>query len=338
MIEIDGSAGEGGGQVLRSALALSAVTRAPFRIRGIRANRSKPGLLRQHVTGVRAAAEICGATVSGDTLRSSELTFEPGDVRPGSYHFAVGTAGSANLVLQTILPPLMLADDVSEVVVEGGTHNPSSPPFHFLRDTFAPLLGRMGVELALELERWGFYPAGGGRIRAGIVPSAQLDPLVLEARGNVRRTEVTAVLANLRSQIGHRELDAVGQALELTRRQLHLDEVDSDGPGNVVMAQCETDAVTIVFSAFGRRGTPAQRVGQELAEEVSQWLARDVPVDEHLADQLLLPIALAGEGRFVTGTPSQHTLTNIEVIDRFLDRRFEVTALGSGRHAIQLAT
>lgn len=336
LIEIDGAMGEGGGQVLRSSLALSMITQTPFRITRIRANRKKAGLLRQHLTAVRAATEISGASVDGAQLRSDALEFHPGPVVPGDYRFAVGSAGSANLVLQTVLPALMTATDPSEILLEGGTHNPTSPPFDFLAESFAPLLHRMGVGLELELLRYGFYPAGGGRFRATIVPEPPLRPLHLTTRGPVHRMEVTAIIANLRTQIAQRELKAVADELRMSRQHLHPKTVDSDGPGNVVLARCTHDHGTAVFSAFGRRGLAADRVGQALAAEVQAWLDHDVPVDEHLADQLLLPIALAGEGSFVTTTPSSHTLTNIDVIDRFLGRRFQVTEQAPGRVAIAL--
>lgn len=336
LIEIDGAMGEGGGQVLRSSLALSIVTQTPFRILRIRANRSKPGLLRQHLTAVHAAAAICNAEVQGASMRSTELTFRPGPLEAGAYRFAVGTAGSANLVLQTVLPPLMLADDASELILEGGTHNPNSPPFHFLAECVAPQLRKMGVGIDLALERWGFYPAGGGRIRATILPADPLEALHLEERGPVRRIEVDAVVANLKPQIAQRELLAVSNALSLTRRYLNQKDVESDGPGNVLIARCHCDPVTAVFSAFGRRGVPADRIGQELADQVDAWRSLDVPVGEHLADQLLLPIALAGQGSFVTGPPSLHTTTNIDVIDQFLGRRFQVEPLEAGRTRISL--
>ena len=336
VIEIDGAMGEGGGQVLRSSLALSVLTQTPFRIHRIRANRSKDGLLRQHLTALRAAASISGAEVRGDALRSTEVTFRPGAVRPGEYRFAVGSAGSANLVLQTVLLPLLLAGGPSEVVLQGGTHNPTSPPFPFLEQAFLPLLARMGAQVDLQLERHGFYPAGGGRMRATIMPTPALQPLVLERRGSEVRTDVTAIVAHLKPQIAQRELGAAGEALDLSRRHQHVQFVDSDGPGNAIYAACETTELTTVFTVFGKRGVPAERVGKALGEQVVAWRDHGAPVDEHLADQLLLPIALAGRGSFVTGPPSLHTTTNIDVIDRFLGRRFSLREHGSTQVRIAL--
>ena len=179
MITIDGSKGEGGGQVLRSSLSLSMVTGQPFRIKNIRAGRAKPGLLRQHLTCVRASEAVCNATVEGAELGSKEIVFRPGAVQPGLHTFAVGTAGSAMLVLQTVLPPLMLATETSTVTVEGGTHNDHAPPFDFLEHAFVPLLRRMGARVDLILDGYGFYPAGGGRVVATISPAGALSPLHL---------------------------------------------------------------------------------------------------------------------------------------------------------------
>ena len=321
-IEIDGSMGEGGGQVLRTSLALSAITGQPFRIAKIRAGRDRPGLLRQHLTGVRAVAEVCGATVEGDALGSTSLGFRPGTVRPGDYRFAVGTAGSAGLVLQTVLPALWSASAPSTIELSGGTHNPASPPGQFLERAFLPLVCRMGPTVTLTLERWGFYPAGGGRYRVTVAP-APLRPLVLEQRGDIERVELVAAVANLSRKIGHRELATLRERLELEDpRAGRVDEVESDGPGNAVYAEVRCAHVTEVFTAFGRKGVAAEAVAGEAADELLGWRALDVPVGEHLADQLLLPMALAGGGSFRTVPPSLHTRTNAEVIGRFLEVGF----------------
>jgi RNA 3'-terminal phosphate cyclase (ATP) len=325
MIELDGAMGEGGGQVLRTALALSAHTGQPFRITRIRAGRDRPGLLRQHLTGVRAVAEICGATVEGDALASTALTFRPGPVRPGDYRFAVGTAGSAGLVLQTVLPALWSASGPSTIEVSGGTHNPASPPAEFLQHAFVPLVCRMGPTVTLALERTGFYPAGGGRYRATVTP-APLRPLALEERGGIESIALVALVANVPRRIGHRELATLREALALADpRAGEVRQVESDGPGNAVVALVRCAGATEVFTGFGRRGVSAEEVATEAASELLAWQARDVPVGEHLADQLLLPLALAGEGAFRTVPPSLHTRTNAEVIGRFLDVRFALS-------------
>ena len=198
MLTIDGSFGEGGGQILRTALALSLVTGKPFRIDNIRAGRKNPGLLRQHLTAVNAATEISQAEVTGAGIGSRELTFAPGSVESGDYAFAVGTAGSTTLVLQTVLPALLIADGKSQLILEGGTHNPFAPPFDFLEQAFLPLVNRMGPRVTAELERPGFYPAGGGRMRVTIEPAGELKKhLDIPSRGEVRGRRAKAVVANL---------------------------------------------------------------------------------------------------------------------------------------------
>ncbi|HET9131034.1 MAG TPA: RNA 3'-terminal phosphate cyclase, partial [Terriglobia bacterium] len=206
MVTIDGSFGEGGGQILRTALSLSLSTGIPFRIENIRAGRKNSGLLRQHLTAVLAAAEIGAAKVEGAILGSPILTFTPNSLRGGEYHFAVGTAGSGTLVFQTILPALMRAPTPSRVIIEGGTHNYAAPPFDFLDRAFMPLVRQMGVNVSLKLERYGFYPAGGGRFIAEIEPCVSLKPIELGVRGEILSKRVTAIVANLSPRIGEREI------------------------------------------------------------------------------------------------------------------------------------
>ncbi len=336
MIDIDAHRGEGGGQILRTSLALAVVTGTSFRMHHIRAGRSKPGLLRQHLTAVRAAAAISHAELEGDTLRSTELTFRPGPVRAGDYAFAVGNAGSAGLVLQTVLAPLCRADGVSTIEITGGTHNMWSPPAEYLQKAYLPLLERTGPTVDLVLQRHGFYPAGGGRYRATITPGAGAEPLVLHEHGEVRRLEVTAVTSNLSPQIAKRELKTVGAALGLDRDARHLRTVASDGPGNVVFAEIETSALTAVFTAFGTKGVSSERVGEDLAKQVSDYLEIGAPVGEHLADQLLLPLALGSGGSFVTGPPSGHLTTNIDTVRTFLDVPIKLHALDEDRWRVSV--
>ncbi len=321
VIELDGAAGEGGGQILRTALALSLVTGAPFRIDGIRANREKPGLLRQHLTAVLAAQRIGRAEVRGAELGSRSLTFAPRGIEGGELHFAVGTAGSTTLVLQTILPALLAAGSPSDVRLEGGTHNPSAPPFDFIEGAFLPLLARIGGHVEARLWRHGFFPAGGGEIRLGIAPSA-LRPIELLDRGAIRSVRATALVANLGREIGRREVEVVARELQLAPDDVSVEQVrGSAGPGNVVVVRVETDASTEVFTAFGERGRTAESVATEVARDARTFIESGVPVGEHLADQLMLPLALAGGGVFRTVEPSSHARTNAAVIERFLDRR-----------------
>jgi RNA 3'-terminal phosphate cyclase (ATP) len=318
MLTIDGSQGEGGGQILRTSLALSLVTGTPFRIESIRARRAKPGLMQQHLTAVRAAAEVSRADVKGTAIGSRELTFKPGAIRTGDFFFAVGTAGSTTLVLQTVLPALLRAPGASSLVLEGGTHNPHAPPFDFLEKTFLPMINRMGPRVRAKLERPGFYPAGGGRFSVRIEP-AVLSPLDLRARGAVRHRLARAIVANLPRHIAERELHVVAELLGWSPDELQIEEVrEAHGPGNLLMLEIECDHITEVVTAFGQRGVPAESVARKAVAEVERYLAAGVPVGEHLADQLLLPLALASGGSFVTLAPSLHAETNSEVIKMFL--------------------
>lgn len=335
MMIIDGSQGEGGGQVLRTSLALSLATGTPFRIENIRAKREKPGLLRQHLTAVQAAVEVGEAAVEGAVIGSGAVTFVPRRVRAGDYRFSIGTAGSTTLVLQTVLLPLAMAGAASTVVIEGGTHNPAAPPFEFLEAAFLPLLGRMGVQVELTLVRPGFYPAGGGEIRVTITPSAKLEALNLERRGEIVLRRIRAVVANLPYAIAQREVQTAGEELGWGEecREAHT-LVGSAGPGNAISIIVESENVTDVFTAFGARGVRAEQVAHDAAKQAKRYINSEAAVGEHLADQLLLPMALAGGGAFTTTPLSGHATTNIDVIRRFLDVRLEVSELRRGLHRV----
>ena len=323
MILIDGSFGEGGGQILRTALGLSLFTGQPFRIDKIRAGRRNPGLLRQHMTAVKAAAKIGQAEVTGANIGSTQLTFTPGRIAPGDYQFAVGTAGSATLVLQTVLPALLTSDALdrqTRLTLEGGTHNPFAPPFDFLAKVFLPLLGRMGARIEARLERYGFYPAGGGRFEIAIEPVRKLEPIELNERGKILDRRATAVVAHLPRNIAERELGVVHRKLSWPQEWLKAESTtNSPGPGNIVMLEIESENVTELFTGFGERGVAAEAVADQAVLAARRYLASDVTVGEYLADQLLLPMALARGGSFTTVPPSRHTTTNIEIIRKFLD-------------------
>ncbi len=318
MITIDGSQGEGGGQVLRTSLALSLVTGKPFRIERIRARRPKPGLRRQHLTAVLAAAEVGQAEVEGAELESRELNFVPGQVRPGEYRFDVGTAGSTTLVLQTVLPALMIAGGPSQLHLKGGTHNIYAPPVDFLEKTFLPILARMGPKVQVALERAGFYPAGGGSIRVDVQPAVQLRRIELVERGRILRRAACGVVSRLPMHIAEREVDVVRRRMSWPAESVSTRHVESSGPGNVVTLEIQSEHVTEVVTGFGQRGVPAEKVAAGAVREARRYLKAGVPVSEHLADQLLLPMALAG-GTFRTLDPSSHTTTNIETLGHFLD-------------------
>ena len=331
MIEIDGAAGEGGGQVLRTALALSLLTRKPFRIANIRAKRNKPGLLRQHLTAVEAATRAGDAAVEGAAIGAAALTFVPRTLRGGAYSFAIGTAGSTMLVLQTILLPLALAPEPSTIELEGGTHNPAAPPFEFIEQAYLPLLRRMGAEVSIELLRPGFYPAGGGRIHVSIAPAARLGRLDLEQRGEIVSRRGRAVVANLAYTIAQREARQVAAILEWSPDSVDAHTLTgSAGPGNAVSVFVGAENVTNVFTTFGARGVTAEKVAHDAALQAKRYINSGAAVDEHLADQLLLPLAVGAGGCFTTTPLSLHATTNIEVIRQFVDVSVDVQVISNG--------
>jgi RNA 3'-terminal phosphate cyclase (ATP) len=332
MLHIDGSQGEGGGQILRTSLALSLITQTPFRIDHIRANRDKPGLRQQHLTAVKAAAQVGQAEVTGAAVGSRELVFRPGPIHPGDYHIDIGTAGSATLVLQTILPPLLAASAPSTLTLQGGTHNIHAPPFEFLAQSFLPLVSRIGHTVSAHLDRPGFYPAGGGQITVGIQPGEQLQRLELLERGEIRHRRARAIVARLPRHIAERELRVVGRELEWEDKFLEVVEwTHSRGPGNIVLIEIAGQQLTEVFTGFGERGVRAEAVAEAAAREAREYLEADVPVGLHFADQLLLPLALAHGGRYVIAEPTLHLTTNIEVIRRFLSATITLEKLARGR-------
>ncbi|MDP5279378.1 RNA 3'-terminal phosphate cyclase [Sphingomonas sp. DG1-23] len=337
MIIIDGSEGEGGGQVVRNACALSLVTGKPFRITNVRGKREKPGLMRQHVTAIEAACRIGGATCEGVSVGSSEIAFTPGRVVPGDYHFAVGTAGSTGLVFQTVLMPLLLAGGPSRLVLEGGTHNMLAPPFDFIAKAFVPVLRRMGAGIELRLVRHGFYPRGGGRIEVDVVPG-KLEPIDCLDRGALRSVSATALFAGLPFDIAERELKTARQLLPdwpeaaFSVRQLP----EEQGPGNALLLEAEFEHATEIVTGFGRLGLSAESLAKTAAQRMAGFLASDAFAGPYLADQLLLPFALAGGGRFTTVKPSQHSLTAADIIGRFLGRRPVFVQQSGGEHVMEL--
>lgn len=336
-IEIDGSQGEGGGQILRTALSLSMCTGTPVRIHQIRARRPKPGLMRQHLVCVQAAQAVSGAEVHGAELGATELHFTPAAVRAGDHRFAIGTAGSCMLVLQTLLPALMLAEGPSTLALSGGTHNPMAPNWHFVSRVFAPLLQRMGVTLETTLHRHGFYPAGGGEVDVRIVPAAGApDPFSLLARGEARAAYAECLSPALPRRIADRELEVLGQVLGWSGEALrNLPARQHEGPGNALMATLEHEHVTELFTSFGEKGVSAEQVARRLAKVVSAYQAASAPVGPYLADQLALPMALAVHrsgrpGAYLAGEMTEHAWTNLDVIRRFLPLDIQVTEQGQG--------
>ena len=337
MLTIDGATGEGGGQILRSSLSLSLCLGRPFRITNIRAARSKPGLRPQHLASVNAAAKVANAEVTGAEQGSQELLFIPGKISPGDYHFDIGTAGSTTLVFQTVLPALLIADGPSHLKLEGGTHNPNAPSYDFLAKSFIPLINRMGATVTAQLDRAGFYPRGGGVLEIDIEPARQLQPLELLDRDEILTKSVVAMLAHLPQHIALRELKVVQNSLGIDPDHLEIRYLSSAyGQGNAVCVYIESQNITEVFTAFGERGVRAEQVAEKVVRQARRYLAAVVPVGEQLADQLLLPMALAGGGSFVTLTPSLHTKTNAAVIEQFMDARIDYNELDKDRWRITI--
>ncbi len=341
-IFIDGSQGEGGGQVLRSSLALSLVTGNPFCIENIRAGRKKPGLMRQHLTAVNAATEIGAADVTGDSIGSTRLTFRPHKIKSGDYRFCIGTAGSTTLVMQTILPALMLADKPSTLRLTGGTHNPFAPPLDFLVKTYLPLLAKIGPQVETKLVRPGFYPAGGGEFHVNITPTKKLKPLKLIERGEITRRCVRLMFAHLPFHIVERERRKIMEKTNWDESTFEIREMpNSRGPGNLVMIEAESRDVCELFTGFGEVNVAAEKVAMDALEQYRHYIAADVPVGVYLADQLLLPLGIATHlgaepSEFLTHDLSLHSTTHIDILHRFLNIDINVTKQDNGQCHVKL--
>ncbi|MDX2089170.1 MAG: RNA 3'-terminal phosphate cyclase [Kofleriaceae bacterium] len=327
MIDIDGSRGEGGGQILRTSLALSMLTGKAFAMRNIRAGRAKPGLRRQHVACVEAAAQLCGATVHGASVSSKYLEFTPGPISARELAIDIGSAGAASLVVQTILVPALVAGHPLRATIKGGTHNPMAPPFEFLDRVFLPHLRAMGAAVTLTLDRYGFAPGDARATEHGqltlTVDTSVLRPIELVEVGEVRARRVTVLSSRLPTHVAERELKVVRERLP---GQLEVDVRDVRAPaiGNVLMIELERAGGVELITSFGAKGKRAELVAEEACTNACAFLDANVPVGEHLADQLLLPMAIAGGGRYRCAPLSLHATTNIVTIQQFLDLPIEV--------------
>jgi RNA 3'-phosphate cyclase len=343
MIELDGSEGEGGGQILRSALALSILTRRPFKLVNIRANRSKPGLQPQHLMCVRAAGTICGGTYKGGSVGSSVLYFEPKEARSGNYTFTIGTAGATALVLHTVYLPLALrGDKPSEVTISGGTHNIHAPCYHFLETTWAAYLARIGIRVELEMTRPGFYPRGGGEIRAVVHPCSRVNGLSLLTCPELTTAGGFSAYAGLPESVGKRQARRLSVRMKSEGVESHIpqEEWEAANPGTVAAVIFRQAPVPPLFFGLGERGKPAESVADDAADEAIAFRDAKAPVDPHSADQLLLPLAFSDDAsEYKASEITRHTTTNIETVRKFVDRTIQVehtdgkTGGGSGEPA-----
>lgn len=333
-INIDGAQGEGGGQILRTALSLSALTGRPFRIINIRHNRPAPGLRSQHAQCVLAAQRVCSADVRGAEIASRELSFAPGRIAAGRHAIDIGTAGSTCLVLQTIAHPLSFADAPSEVVIRGGTHNAFAPIYDYLELQWLPFMRRIGLDIDLELAAPGYYPRGGGEIRAVIRPAGALSPITVTERGPLRRINVTAAVNNLPVEIAERFVRRTESQLKSKRvKRIHSKIKTSSGAGRgtYVCLFAEYENSSACCFGLGRMGKQAEKIADEMVAEFIEFNRGGATVDRYLADQLLLPLSLCrGESAYSTPKITPHLITNADVIRRFLDARIDIEPTGWG--------
>jgi RNA 3'-terminal phosphate cyclase (ATP) len=337
MIELDGSEGEGGGQILRSALALSILTGRPFKLVNIRANRSKPGLQPQHLMCVRAAGSISGAVYKGASVGSAALYFEPNAVKPGKYTFSIGTAGATTLVLHTIYLPLALrGDKPSEITITGGTHNQHAPCYHFLETTWAAYLARMGISVELQMIRPGFYPRGGGEIRAVVHPCTRVKALSITTCPALTTAGGFSAYAGLPESVGKRQARRLLVRLKAAGLEPHIpvEEWQAANPGTVAAVVFRQLPIPALFFGLGERGKPAESVADDAADEALCFHDSGCPVDPHSADQLLLPLVFSPEAsEYRTSEVTRHLTTNIATIGRFISRDISVDA-GKGRSGV----
>ncbi len=327
MLQIDGSQGEGGGQILRTSLSMAMVTGTDIKIGNIRAGRARPGLMRQHLACVKAAQAISHAEVSGAKVGSTEIIFKPGALHMGEYEFSVGTAGSTMLIFQTVLPALAMTKGESMLKFHGGTHNMLAPSFDFVALAFAPLLKRMGVSMDMKLIRHGFYPQGGGEWHVRLKSSGRLKALELLEAGELNSREAVVTSANIPAHIAVRETEQISKLCGWARDETRSESVESMGSGNIVSMRLHYRHCSEVFEQVGKVGLSAERVARSAVKDMRRYQANGAVVGVHLADQLMLPMAIGEGGVIRTLKPSHHSITNSDVIHLFTDKRFRFEEL-----------
>lgn len=328
--------GEGGGQVLRASLALSLALGRPFEIEGLRGGRLKPGLKRQHLACVKAAQAMSQARVEGDQINSTNLCFSPGSLRGGDYHIEIGSGGSSTLVLQAVLPPLLTASKRSSLTVVGGTHVPMAPIYEYFAHCLLPRLNKMGPRVRSVIEKPGFMLVGGGVIKVEVEPAPALSPLQEVSQGGLTTIGGTILSYNLPREIAERE-----EKILRTLRCFDLDiEVshfqDEVGPGNVVYLRAEYGSDLTIASGLAVRGVSAEKVARQALNRLIRFMAAQVPVDEYLADQLVVPSFLAGAGSFLTEKPSLHCRTVLELAAMFTDTQYKISQVTAKAWLVQI--
>lgn len=328
MLEIDGSYGEGGGQILRTSLSLACTLQQPIRIVNIRKNRKRPGLMPQHLTCVNALKKICDANVQGNEKGSVQLRFDPGKALPGDYFFDIGTAGSTSLLLQAILLPLLFAEGNCRITLRGGTHVPYSPTYHYMQDVFIPMIRTLGVDVTVEIERSGFYPKGGGQIVCRTAPARRIRGMVLTKRGEVKGVSGISAVAGLPLSIAERQKKACLQMLTADGINGDIETVSLSalGRGTFIFIKADGDVCQAGFQSIGERGRRAEEVGSEAARGFLDYFRTSACLDRHLADQIVMYLAMAqGRSLFTTSHITEHLLTNLRVIGRFLKNTYTIS-------------
>lgn len=339
-VQIDGSFGEGGGQIIRTSLSLAAITGRPLEIVNIRARRSRPGLQAQHLTAVRAAAALCAARMEGDAHGSTRLQFVPqAPVTPGAYRFDIGTAGATPLVAQTVLLPLARAEDASTVTIIGGTHVPHAPTADYLESIYLPILERAGLEVAFTYGAAGFFPRGGGQLDLEVRAPAHPVTLDLTERGRLENLRAIILTSNLPEHVAERGAATVEKCLKAVGRKVTIETVEKPsrgaGAGVLLVAECESGCGA--FTGIGERGRPMEKVAEAPCEEFLRWWKSGAACDEHLADQLVLPLSLAyGESRWSTPAVTDHLRTVLWVAQQFLAIEYQIEERADGTGLVTL--
>ncbi len=339
LIKIDGSYGEGGGQILRTALSLSAITQRPFEIFNIRANRKTPGLSHQHLQAVNATARICNAEVIGNQLRSTDIKFYPGEISAGTYRLDIGTAGSVSLVLQTIFYPLSLSNKPSAITIIGGTHVSHSPCIDYLSQQWLYFLKKIGFDAEIQTLRAGFYPRGGGEVLIKVNPTSPQHPLRIENRGKLIQVKGISTVSNLDINIALRQQTQARKRF-LERNiplEISVREMPALGKGTMLLLVGKFERSQCCYFSLGAIGKRAETVADEACNEFFSFLKTNGVIDEYLADQLIIPLALSkGASQFITPRVTQHLLTNIEIVKLFLPVAVDIPGIPNEEGSVKI--